>query len=186
MRFSVSANIVERIRRRDEAAFNELLAVAGPPLIGFAMSYGHSYDDAEDLLQGVLVGVWRMGERFAPTVSIEAYLFSAVRNAAVRAIRTAGTQERYARRYAADAAIEQSVSMPAFPGESDRADELARLRQSLDALTEHQRTAFTLRYGQEMTIAEIAHVLGITPKGVERLMTRINKLIRDQIVGDGS
>ncbi len=185
MRLTLSSDIVDRLRRRDELAFDELLRVAGPSLITFVRSYGVTADEAEDLLQGLYIRIWQLGSRFTPVGSIEAYLFAAARNAVLNALRNAGISERYVRRYADDLAIEKETYTTSSSGDSNREDDIASLRRSLMLLTEHQRTAFELRYGQEMTIPEIARVLGISPKGVERLMTRIRKLLRDYIIPRG-
>jgi RNA polymerase sigma-70 factor (ECF subfamily) len=168
----------DRLRQRKESAFQELLQVASPPLLAFVRSYGITADEAEDVIQALYVRIWNLGPRFTPVGSIEAYLFTAARNATLNVLRNAGINERYVRRYAEELEVDSSQS------DSDREDAIASIRNALTFLTEHQRTAFELRYGQGMTIPEIAQVLGITPKGAEHLMTRVNKTLRQHVIGE--
>jgi RNA polymerase sigma-70 factor (ECF subfamily) len=176
-RLTLSASLVERIRRRDEAAFRELFDQAWPPLFAIAATIVQSRDVAEDVVQDALIRLWRQGERLDAKIDLGSYLAVAVRNTALNALRS---DERMRQRSATLALITYSDEVdhvaPADAGiEWD--EEMAELRRILATLTEHQRVAFTLRYHQGMTNAEIARVLGISLKGAEQLTARLKKLL---------
>jgi RNA polymerase sigma-70 factor, ECF subfamily len=186
VRLTLSPGIAGRLRDRDPAAFDELLRVAGPPIIAFLSSYLPSRDAAEDVLQDVVFRIFQQGDRFAPGKSVEAYLFSSARNAALNVLRNADTRDRYTQRYVDEVAhLPNSVADAHSVATPDvRDNQLSNLRRAIRALNEHQRATLQLRYAQGLTIPEIAHILGISAKGVERLLTRVKKLLRDQIIGN--
>jgi RNA polymerase sigma-70 factor (ECF subfamily) len=181
MRLALSDGIVDRLRQQEESAFNELFRIAGPQVVAFIMSYGPTRDEAEDALQMICIRIWQLGPRFTPAGSIESYLFTAARNEALKILRNAGIRERHVHRYADQIRTDQQAER-SWMDDSSADEKVLAAWKSLAMLTEHQRTAFELRYGQEMTIPEIARILGISPKGVERLMTRVNKLIRQYVM----
>src|SRR5687767_4618482 len=85
-RIELPADILERLRSRDEAAFAELVERVGPSLVHLAAQMLRSRDAAEDMVQDVFCRIWRQGERFAPKGTVVAYLFMAVRNRALNAL----------------------------------------------------------------------------------------------------
>jgi RNA polymerase sigma factor (sigma-70 family) len=173
---TLAPDLVARLQARDEAAFDEVLTSAGARLVSFAASIVGSRDVAEDIVQDVLLGIWRRGTAFDPHgAPLAHWLFTATRHTALSWLRSETRAQRRARR----AMEEQPVVT--IDDDSPWDEELAALRRALETLTEHQRTAFTLRYGHDLTIAEIAGLLGITQKGAERLFTRIGKLLREHI-----
>src|SRR5690349_4986106 len=61
-----------------------MLIIAYGPLHRFAESLLGSSEDAKDVVQEVLINVWRLGDRWDPSGSAIAYLFASVRNQAVK------------------------------------------------------------------------------------------------------
>jgi len=172
----LAPDLVARLQARDEAAFDEVLTLAGPRLVSFAATIVGSHDVAEDIVQDVLLGIWRRETAFDPRgAPLAHWLFTATRRVALSWLRSETRAHQRERRAMEDRPV--VIDEDDSPWE----EELVALRRALETLTEHQRTAFTLRYGYDLTIAEIAGVLGITPKGAERLFTRIGKLLREYI-----
>jgi RNA polymerase sigma-70 factor (ECF subfamily) len=180
-RIELPTDILIRLRAREESAYKELVDCLGPALVNFAAQKLHSVDTAQDIVQEVLYRIWQQGEHFSPRGTVVTYLWAAVRNRVLNVLK----HERIVRRshsvFAEDAARAEELSREASADAKIESEEdLRRLRRALATLTEHQRTAFFLRYDQELTIPEIASVLGISPKGVERLMTRVRQIVREQ------
>lgn len=185
---SVSDEFVQGIRAQDERTFKELVVRWSPGMFRFAAQLVHSNDVAEDLVQDVLYRVWQLGDRFDPKGSLQAYLFAAVRN---RALDWLGHERIVERAQSVlDADLRASDGWSSAEDPTTQADariegwekHVVALRLALQTLTEHQRSAIDLRYNQGLTIPEIARVLGISPKGVEQLMTRIRKLLREKVL----
>ena len=173
-------DIVTRLQGRDESAYETLVLSAAPALIRFAAQRLGSTENAQDVVQDVFYNIWQQGDRFQPKGTVTAYLFAAVRNRVLDVIRHESVVYR-------SQTLVTLHTQPHIDGDSHTSpdailqweEDVQRLRHALAQLTEHQRTAVTLRYEQGMTIAEVADVLEISAKGAERLMTRIRHLLRD-------
>ena len=74
---------IEGIGRSDVGAFEAMVRTYGPQLARFAVGLLGSREDAEDIAQDVLWRVWDGRGAWRPTVSLRAYLFTAVRNRAL-------------------------------------------------------------------------------------------------------
>jgi RNA polymerase sigma-70 factor (ECF subfamily) len=59
-----------------------------------------------------------------------------------------------------------------------------RLRAALEALPERCRLVMQLRWEEQLSHAEIAEVMGITVKGVERQLARGLRALRDKARND--
>lgn len=179
-RIELPDDIVARLRAREEAAYQQLIDRVGPALVNFATQMLGSDDEAHDVVQDVLYRVWQQGERFMPVGNqgnLVAYLFAAVRHRVLNTLRHKHVVAVAHTTLAADVVRAEDRSID---GDMEESDNILRLRHVLATLTEHQRTAFMLRFDQELSNPEIAHILGISVKGVERLMTRARQLLRER------
>lgn len=134
--------------------------------------------DAEDVVQEVLLGVWRHRERIdfddpAP------YLVRAVRNRVLSRRRQRGTEWRWLRLHP-----HQPSSTP--PATRLEHDELLRdFDAAVRALPERRREIFVLHRVNGLSYAQIASVLGISVKTVEnqmgRALDRLRKALRSHL-----
>jgi RNA polymerase sigma factor (sigma-70 family) len=181
-RIVLSADIIQRLQSRDESACRELYDSAWASLLAIAAAIIQSPDTAEDVVQGVMFRVWERSEQLDPRVNLADYLVTAVRNASLSALRNDTRLRQRHDGLAAEIAVGEVKHDPDPAGDTlDWQDELAELRRVVATLTEHQRTAFTLRYSLGMTNAEIARELGISLKGAEQLTARLKKLVRERL-----
>ena len=181
-RLVFSADVVARLRARDELAYRELFEQAWTPLTAIAVAIVQSHDVAQDVVQGVMIRLWNQAEHLTLHGELSDYLVVAVRNAALTALRNDGRlRDRKERMTATQSETILPHALPADAG-LEWADEMTKLRHVFGTLTEHQRTAFVLRYGQGMTNAEIARVLGISLKGAEQLTARVTKIVRERFL----
>ena len=184
--FELPDDIVERVRARDDAALDLLLQVVFPPLVRFAYGFVRSMDAAEDVVQDVMVRIWSQGAEWAPRGSVTAYLYSAVRNRALNAVRDArGELRRAAQVGEAAAKGESALGIPVpDPSPEQRVvwgEFMTAFEQALDALTERQRTAVLLRYEQGRTVPDVAVVLEISTKAAEKLLARAIRELRERL-----
>ena len=113
--------------------------------------------------------------------SLGAYLYGAVRRRALNHLRHRATHEAWEQR-------EQSVGGEEIHVESPEevmlATDLATAAaKALDRLSPRNREAFLLHRQHHLTYAEIATVLGVTPKAVERQIGRALKALRALLAG---
>jgi RNA polymerase sigma-70 factor (ECF subfamily) len=132
-------------------AFATLYDRFAPALFRVAWTLLHSRPDAEDALQEVFLGLVRSRASLGRVENLRAYLFSALRHAALRvaASRRAGTPLPPDELPARAAAVHPSLSR--------------QLEEALARLPPDQREVLTLKIDGGLTFAEVAAVLGIRP-----------------------
>jgi RNA polymerase sigma-70 factor (ECF subfamily) len=124
-------------------------------LFRFAHTLLNSKEDAEDVVQEVFVSLVRSRTRLAQVDNLRAYLFASLRNAV----------SQHGRRRKLD----QMVSLERFDEPMDSktrstaGDRSFELEQALLRLPFEQRELVALKIDGELTFAEIAEVLNISP-----------------------
>jgi RNA polymerase sigma-70 factor (ECF subfamily) len=172
------ADYVAGVQRGDEAVFTALVHTYLDALTRFAFSFLGDEDAAHDIVQDVFARVWQLGADWNPTGSVSAYFFVSVRHRALNVLRHGQAQ---ARANESLRAYLETVERDADPY-SDVA--LARLvSQGILSLTDRQRDALRLRYGQGQTMPKVAEVLGIDVKAAERLVSRALTALRSRLAG---
>jgi RNA polymerase sigma-70 factor (ECF subfamily) len=183
--FDLPPDLAARIRARDPAALETLMHATLEPLVRFAYGFVHSYDAAEDVVQEVFVRVWARGKDWDPTIALTTYLYAAVRNRALNYLRANAAQIRLHERV--QSAGSETAWMYAAP-HGTSPEQLAQWNELMTAfdaavkqLTERQRSALLLRFEQGQTVPEIAHILGISAKAAEKLISRGIRDLRTQL-----
>ncbi|MEJ7811523.1 MAG: RNA polymerase sigma-70 factor [Gemmatimonadaceae bacterium] len=163
----------------DDAAFEALFRAHYAPLCEFVYGYVGVREAAEELVQDVFFGVWTRRERWEPSDSARAYLYGAARNRALNHLRNArATRHRDERAGAEEAAPAMGAPAPDAAARIEREETAAAVRRAIAALPERARLAVTLRWEHGLRYAEVAEVMGISTKGVERLLTRAMTALR--------
>lgn len=168
---------VERIRAGDSGAFEALFHTYHAPLCAFAYRYVEARDLAEEMVQEVFLFVWERRETWDVRTSVKGYLFTAVRNAALSYLR----HERVVRRREAETF--ELFDTPSASADLEAAETLVAVQRAVGRLPERCRLVFTLHREQGLTYAEVAEVLGISPKTVEVQMGRALKSLRKALAG---
>jgi RNA polymerase sigma-70 factor (ECF subfamily) len=175
--------LVLQVRAGDPEALNALVEHYFVPLARFASSLVDSYDVAEDVAQGVFFRVWSRRQTWTPRAGIRAYLFTAVRNSALDIRR----HQQVTTRLEPFLAHERPRTVhPDDP--DDVTEERQRVREAIHGLTERQRTALRLRYEVQLPAREIAVILGVSTRAIERLLSRALLVLREALerpAGDG-
>jgi RNA polymerase sigma-70 factor (ECF subfamily) len=151
----------EEITSHDEEAFAEALLAAVRPALRALRAMGLSEEDAADVLQDASIRAWRhrsqrRGE-FAPWFITIAY----------------HEARRPHRRWPAIPAFWRGTSDA--PAQEERNDVLDR---ALARLPRRQRTAISLRYGSDLTILDVASMLGISEPAAKQLLARARESLR--------
>lgn len=167
---------LDLIRTGDAAAFERMFRAHAAALCDFALSYLRTREGAEEIVQDLFCWIWE--HRFTIDVphGVRAWLFTAVRNRSLNALRDARAEfsmhERVSR---ADAAKGGPVAPDAEFAARDLAD---RAEEIIDAMPPRCREAFTLVRRQQLSYAEAAQVMGVSARTVEVHMTRAMTLLR--------
>jgi RNA polymerase sigma-70 factor (ECF subfamily) len=126
----------------------------GPALLLFARRWTNSRADAEDIVQEAFVRFWRRRQH---SIENRALLYATVRSAALDRLRS---DQRRARREAAVARDGAEHAEPQF-ATVDEGQQL--LAAAVERLPNEQREVVVLKIWNELTFAEIADVLEISP-----------------------
>lgn len=169
------ADLVVRIQAGDERAFEALFRAHAGALCRLAYHYLQSTALAEEVVQDVLLRVWERRATLVVRESLRAYLHAAVRNRALDAIKATRSAART--HAAGQAADDQSAvgmgEAARSPSEDVERQELAvALRNAVGRLPEQCRLVFILRWESHLSYAEVAEVLHISVKAVERRRQR--------------
>jgi RNA polymerase sigma factor (sigma-70 family) len=124
------------------------------------------YADADDLIQDTFLNMWKAESRGALEGDLRGYLFTTAKNLAHNARR-----HNRARHLNDHVSLSEKID-ELCSTESEKAlferEGVRLLENALSALKPHTRTVFVMYYVEGRTIAEIANVLRISTRSVER------------------
>jgi RNA polymerase sigma factor (sigma-70 family) len=155
-----------------ESDVSELFRAYYLDLVRLAARLVNSSAAAEDIVQDVFASVQRRGKRLDDPVP---YLRAAVVNRARSVLRR--------RRVAALLGVMSSAhAQPADTAALERAEQ-TRVLAAIKRLPGRQREIVVLRFYEDLTVAEVAHLLGISPGAVSssaaRAMTTLKLALGD-------
>ena len=171
------ARLIALLRSGDAASFERVYRAYAVALCQLADSYVQSRDTAEDLVQELFTWLWANRHDFQPEHGLRAYLFGAVRNRALNALRDEATVSRASKRL--------SSSVAGIAGAADAelmaSDLETALKAAVEGMPPRCREVFLLLRTQALTYAEVAVILGIAPKTVEVHMGRALAILRARL-----
>lgn len=168
--------LIFRIKNGDSVAFRELFYTYCQALIRFACRFTHDVDSAEDLVQEVFFKVWSNHQQLDPQLSIKSYLYAAVRNQALKQIRHQQVIEK------AHTELRYSIYHQPTPEDFLHTNQIeSAVMQTIEELPEKCRLIFTMNRFDNLTYAEIAHILELSVKTIETQMGRALKKLRNQL-----
>ena len=165
------AELIERCLRKDNAAWELVVARFRRKVFHIAYKFTGKHDDAEDLTQEIFLRVFRSLEKFNRDADFSTWLSSVARNHCIDHYR-ASKRER-------EVLVEDLVAFdlaPASSGNPHRAleerDRRSFVRRGLEMLPEKLREAVVLRDLQGLSYQEMADRLHL-PEGTVK--SRINR-----------
>lgn len=168
--------VLDRIRQGDEGAFDEVFRAHYASLVGLAEGMLRRRDIAEEIVQDVLLELWRRRQTLSIEDSLRAYLFRATRNRALNHLRHLRVERE------GEAHLKPPTSsLPAAPSALVQDEINAALREAMRALPRRCREVFELSRVQGLRYSEIAQVLGISIKTVEAQMGKALRILRDHL-----
>ncbi len=168
-------------RERSRTAFAALFSHFAPRLKSYLMRLGTEPGQAEELVQDVMLRVWRRAETFDPTqANANTWIFTIARNQRIDAVR----RERRPEIDLTDPAL---VPEPVPPADRtlEAGQETARLNAAIGALPNDQAELLRLAYYEGTPHSAISAERGIplgTVKSRLRLaLDRLRRLLREDI-----
>jgi RNA polymerase sigma-70 factor (ECF subfamily) len=177
--------LLERLRAREDAAFEELVRSNAGRLLAVARRYLKSEEDARDAVQEAFLSAFRSIDGFEGGSLLATWLHRITVNAALMKLRT--------RRRKPEESIEDLL--PGFLEDGHMAEPAVRWRAlsddllgqqetralvqaCIDRLPESYRHVLMLRDIEELDTEETAEVLGISPNAVKTRLHRARLALR--------
>lgn len=169
---------VEQIQQGDSTAFEKIFFKYHTDLCFFALKIVENKKGAEDVVQNVFLNIWKNRQEWEINVSLEAYLYRAVKN---RAINYSKKQNNYRKKKNKYLKRVETQSVPSHENKSDPQDTVSRIWEIVDAMPKRRSLVFTLHRKHGLRYKEIAQIMDITRKTVENHMGYALKQIRKEI-----
>ncbi len=166
-------------RDRDRVAFGALFGHFAPRLKAYLMRLGADSATAEELVQEVMVMVWRRAETFDPgQANASTWIYTIARNKRIDSLR---------RQRRPEIDPDDPALVPDEPVAADRTVELAqqgaRLRAALAQLPPEQADLLRLAYFEDLPHSAIAAKrnlpLGTVKSRLRLAMDRLRRLLKD-------
>lgn len=173
---------MEQLARRaqggDPRAFDRLASAVSPRVRRWALAHVDSADDAEDVLQEVLLKIHRALPNFSFGSRFSTWIYTVTRSAA------ADWHRKRHRRATLFAAHAQALPHSEQPGLSlDQSRPSAAVRQAFRRLPNRQREVFDLADLQGLPLTEIAEMLNLNATTTRVHLHRARAAIRAQVLG---
>ena len=168
--------LLVRLRQGDDAAYEAIFRQWYAPLVATTTALLRDRGPAEEVIQDVLLELWRRRESITFETSLRAYLFQAARNRALNYLRRQRVEAR------GESTIAAGMPTPEAADSEARAAELNIAIQSAIAdLPDRCREVFELSRIRGLKYSEIATELGISVKTVEAQMGKALRVMREKL-----
>lgn len=180
------AELIERGRRRDEAALREIMQANNRRLYRLARGILRNDSEAEDVVQETYVRAFAHLDDFLGGAALSTWLSRIAINEALGRLRSRKPQVELGS--LPEATIEAQIirfplSSPATDPEKSMAQrEIQRVvEHAVDELPDTYRMVFIARVMEAMSMEETAELLGIKPETVKTRLHRARTLLRENV-----
>jgi len=179
-----------QVRDDDAAAFEELMLRYQNRVLKVLQHLVGNRDLAEDLCQEVFLRVYRARKRYVPGAKFSTWLFTITNNVASNAKRGLARKHEVNIDGSASGpmganpldrmALAASGQMPTRRLDKSEMSEIVRL--ALEELNERQRLAVLLNKFEDMSYADIAECMELSPQAVKSLLSRARTTLKDVLM----
>ena len=176
-----------RVQRDEPGAFAELVEAYWARVFGRFVRWLGDRQEAEDLAQDVFLRLYRARKRYQPRAKFATWLFHITKNVARNALRSRrrrscvrlGTLLAAAQEADVERVLADGDDSPSRPLERS---ELARVvRSAVSGLGGRQRTALELYQFKDLSYAEVAAEMDMSPKAAKSLLYRARNQLRTHL-----
>lgn len=178
----------EQLQLGDDLALNRIMIRWQQPLRSFAWRYLHSESDAEDMVIETFVRLYQNRRKLRANTNLSAWLFTTLSRLCLNHL-------RWRRRHPSVAGVARdnplptdpvesglSVPQPADPARSlETSESLESLKALIDRLPHDQKTVLLLHTYEDLSLREIALIVGGSEKSVEMRLYRTRKHLRSEL-----
>jgi RNA polymerase sigma-70 factor (ECF subfamily) len=166
--------LLRRLRNGDEKAFEQIYQDYSSALIGFAGSRLETLAEAKDVVQDVFMSLWIKREVLQINVSLQSYLYTAIRYKVIDHIRKNVQRDYYAKAVShLKPQSENTVYDDIFYKELN-----GLMDSEIGKLPLRTREVFLMSRKRHLSIAEIATQLNVSEQTVKNQLTTALKKLR--------
>ena len=166
------STLIEQIQLGSKDAFKQMFIKFYSPLCEYASQYV-SDEDAEELIQELMLFIWENRNSLFVEISLKSYLFMAVKHRCLNAIRKNLYHERI------QTQIYEKIKDQFEDPDYYFVNELTEnIQKAIENLPETYRETFAMSRFGEKTNVQIAEKLGISVKTVEYRISQALKILR--------
>ena len=177
-RHPVSADLIDRCKRGDEAAWNQLVEATHRDVYTLCLRILRDANDASEATQDTFLKVWRNLSGFRGDSAFETWLYRVATNAALskhrsrkrRRTHETGVEAETLADVAAGGSVENTAGARL---------EMKDLEKALNELPEHYRAAVVMRDVYGLTIEEIANQMKISETAAKVRVHRGRKKLKE-------
>ncbi|HEV8323703.1 MAG TPA: sigma-70 family RNA polymerase sigma factor [Myxococcota bacterium] len=177
--------LVEAVRARDEAAFEELVRRHQRKAYALALRITKREEDAREVVQDAFLNVWRKIDGFRGDAAFGSWLYRITASQALMKIRSKASRSELYLEDLASHFNEEGYFNVDVRDWSPLADEVAddealgrRIQEAVDRLPEAYRVVFLLRDVEAMSNEEVAETLDLTVAAVKSRLHRARLALR--------
>lgn len=163
----------------NESAFDLLYQLSFRSLYNYGMKLCNKHDLVKDSIHDLFIDLWKYRTKPSRIHAIKAYQYKALRNIILKA------QTQNSNSVTVDAAYHFSFDTSAetkFIIKETREGQSDRLKNSLNSLTQKQREVIFLKFYDQLSYEDVAHVLGISTKATYKLVARAIAFLRKKMI----
>ena len=167
--------LLSKLQQGDKKAFNTLFRKYYPTLCAYAHRFV-DLEDAEEIVQDVMLWLWENREILLIESSLSQYLLKMIYHRALNRI----AQKEV--KYRADTLFYEKNQAMIYDVDFYQIEELTkRIHTAIAALPESYREAFIMHRFKDMSYKEIAELLNISTKTVDYRIQQALKLLRKEL-----
>lgn len=171
------STLLGAVKNGAESAFDELYIRWFERLARFAYTFVLAPDIADEIVQDVFLSLWERRKDIEIRESVSVYLYTAVRNRALKELRRRGIAER-AESLIESGAFTVSAQIPELPDEATASSYIqSRIEELLASMPPRRREAMLLRWKHGLSFAEIGQVMGISEDAARMHVTRVQQAL---------
>lgn len=182
--------ILKRCLKGDEKAYRELVERYQRQVYSLVLRMVRQSQDAEDLTQETFVRMFRALDRYDPTRSFAAWLFTIASRLSIDHLRRRKSRPMPLVQREVGSLEEREIEIPdpsIGPDEiTSHGEEEVRTRNLIDSLPPHYRIVVVLRHQQDLSYEEIAEALHLPLGTVKARIHRARALLKQRLEGEAS
>lgn len=169
-----NGQLIRLVNSKDPSGFKTLYDCYWQPLVAYADAMLPSREDAQEIVQNLMITIYQKGLHLKNETSLFAYLKRALKNRVLNFLR----DNRNYRRHIQRKPDETCLTVQSITGRVYLNDLVEKMEGGMKALPERYREVFALTYNMDMTVPEISRALSRPVATVEKQLRKARTQVR--------